>query len=129
MSEPEAPGKVAGKRGGKAAGETGREPDFEESLVRLEAIVARLEAGELPLEETLQLFEEGQGLVRTCGGLLERAEQRVKVLIEGTSETRDLVVSGTGSANAPGEAGGSVFGGNAPGKTRQGAADREGTDA
>jgi exodeoxyribonuclease VII small subunit len=93
MSDAVEGGKAAAKRGGKAAdkapGEADREPDFEESLQRLEAIVGRLEAGELPLDETLRLFEEGQSLVRSCGGLLERAEQRVKELVDGSAETRD----------------------------------------
>jgi exodeoxyribonuclease VII small subunit len=107
MSEAEVPGKAPRKRGGKAAAEAGREPAFEEALGRLEAIVARLEAGEMPLEDTVRLFEEGQGLVRACSGLLEKAEQRVKVLIEGTDQTRDLT----------------------PGTTSRGPADREGTNA
>ena len=93
MSEAEVSGKAAGKRGGKTGPRPDSEPDFEASLRRLEAIVGRLEAGELPLEETLRLFEEGQALVRGCGSLLERAEQRVKELVEGTgggARRRDL---------------------------------------
>jgi exodeoxyribonuclease VII small subunit len=139
MNDADVGGRVAGKRGGKTADQAGREPDFEASLRRLEAIVGRLEAGELPLEETLRLFEEGQALVRGCGSLLERAEQRVKELVEGTGETRDLAIAGTGGASAPGKVGenspegaprgagtaGSASGGSAS----SGAADREGTDA
>jgi exodeoxyribonuclease VII small subunit len=134
MNDAEVGGKVARKRGGKTAGQAGGEPDFEESLRRLEAIVGRLEAGELPLEETLRLFEEGRALVRGCGSLLERAEQRVKELVEGTGEIRDLAISGGGRASAPGEVGaitpervpgGAETGGAGSGGT----ADREGTDA
>jgi exodeoxyribonuclease VII small subunit len=57
------------------------EPGFEESLQRLEAIVKKLEEGDLPLEETLRLFEEGQGLLRRCGELLGKAELRVQELL------------------------------------------------
>jgi exodeoxyribonuclease VII small subunit len=56
------------------------EPTFEEALSRLEALVARLEAGELPLEEALQAFEEGVKLTRLCAGRLEDAQQRVHLL-------------------------------------------------
>jgi exodeoxyribonuclease VII small subunit len=105
MNDAEVGGKTAGKRGSKTAVQADREPDFEASLQRLEAIVGRLEAGELPLEETLRLFEEGQTLVRSCGTLLERAEQRVKELVEGTGATRDLAISGAGGPSASREAG------------------------
>jgi len=56
------------------------EPTFEEALSRLEALVARLEAGELPLEEALAAFEEGVRLARLCAGRLEDAERRVHLL-------------------------------------------------
>jgi exodeoxyribonuclease VII small subunit len=139
MNGAELGGKAVRKRSGKATGHASGEPDFEASLRRLEAIVSRLEAGELPLEETLRLFEEGQTLVRGCGSLLERAEQRVKELVEGTGETRDLAISGAVGASAPGEVarifpggvlGGTVTGGPASGGTvSDGTAKREDTDA
>ncbi len=56
------------------------EPTFEEALSRLEALVAKLEAGELPLEEALQAFEEGVKLTRLCAERLEDAERRVHLL-------------------------------------------------
>lgn len=56
------------------------EPTFEEALAQLEALVARLEAGDLPLEEALQVFEEGVRLTRLCQGRLEEAERRVHLL-------------------------------------------------
>lgn len=109
MNQAASEGKAAGgKRGGKSDAEPAGEPDFEASLRRLEEIVARLEAGELPLEETLRLFEEGQGLVKTCDGLLERAEQRVKELVAGTGETRDLAITGSGALTADGGSGGAA---------------------
>ncbi|MEK7205555.1 MAG: exodeoxyribonuclease VII small subunit [candidate division NC10 bacterium] len=56
------------------------EPTFEEALGQLEALVARLEAGELPLEEALRAFEEGVRLTRLCAARLEDAERRVHLL-------------------------------------------------
>ena len=58
------------------------EPDFEKSLEELEALVARLEEGDLPLEETLKQFERGIGLTRQCQKALAEAEQKVEVLVE-----------------------------------------------
>ena len=53
---------------------------FEESLSKLEAIVADLEDGSLGLEESMQSFEAGVGLLKSCYGILERAEQRIEIL-------------------------------------------------
>ena len=53
------------------------EKTFEQSLARLEEIVKLLEKGDAPLAESLGLFEEGAGLIRSCGALLEQAEQKV----------------------------------------------------
>lgn len=55
---------------------------FEESLKELEAIVARMERGELPLEESLTLFERGMQLSKECRVSLETAELRVKHLLD-----------------------------------------------
>lgn len=54
---------------------------FEDALDRLEALVEEMESGDLALEETIARFEEGQRLLRTCGQLLDRAEQRVRVIL------------------------------------------------
>ena len=51
---------------------------FEESIARLEQIVRGLEQGNVPLEESLKLFQEGTDLVRKCGKLLDEAELQVK---------------------------------------------------
>lgn len=56
--------------------------DFEQSLKRLETIVADLEKGELPLEKALELFEEGMKISRLCGERLEEAERKVEALIK-----------------------------------------------
>jgi exodeoxyribonuclease VII small subunit len=53
---------------------------FEEALSQLEGLVARLEAGDLPLEEALRAFEEGVRLTRLCAERLEDAERRVHLL-------------------------------------------------
>ncbi len=51
---------------------------FEENMQRLEQIVRSLERGDAPLEESLKLFQEGTGLVTSCGKLLDEAELQVK---------------------------------------------------
>ena len=66
-----------------------KEMTFESSLQRLEEIVKLLEKGDAPLAESLGLFEEGAGLLRSCGRLLEEAEQKVVQLrksADGTPE-------------------------------------------
>jgi exodeoxyribonuclease VII small subunit len=57
------------------------EPHFEQALSRLEAIVDRLEAGDLELETALEIFEQGVALTRRCAGQLEDAERRIEVLV------------------------------------------------
>lgn len=60
-----------------------RTPGFEESLRRLEGIVASLEEGDLSLEESLRLFEEGVHLTRSCTAKLDEAQRRIDVLTKG----------------------------------------------
>lgn len=55
--------------------------DFEKKLTRLEEIVTKMEKGDLPLEDSLKLFEEGVKLSRECHQKLADAEVRVKKLI------------------------------------------------
>ena len=56
---------------------------FEEKLTKLTQIVEQLESSnELPLEESLKLFEEGVGLVSSCREMLKKAEQRVENVLE-----------------------------------------------
>ncbi|MBI1986760.1 MAG: exodeoxyribonuclease VII small subunit [Nitrospinae bacterium] len=54
---------------------------FEEAMARLEEVVRRLEAGDLSLEESLQIFEEGIGLSRWCLRKLEESEKKVEILL------------------------------------------------
>ena len=54
---------------------------FEGALEQLETTVGRLEAGEMPLEEALELFEKGVTLSRQCTATLEAAEKRIEILV------------------------------------------------
>jgi exodeoxyribonuclease VII small subunit len=56
-------------------------PDFEQSLAELEALVAKLEQGDVPLEEALKTFERGVALTRQCQTALRTAQQKVEVLL------------------------------------------------
>ena len=55
---------------------------FEASIEDLEKVVKELEAGDLPLERALALFEKGVGLSETCRKQLEEAESRVEILLK-----------------------------------------------
>lgn len=57
------------------------ERSYEEAVVRLEEIVQRLETGDISLEESLNLFEEGIGLAKYCSGKLDAAEGRLEILL------------------------------------------------
>jgi exodeoxyribonuclease VII small subunit len=61
-------------------------PDFEQSLTELEALVAKLEQGDVPLEEALQTFERGVALTRQCQSALRNAQQKVEVLLARNGE-------------------------------------------
>lgn len=54
---------------------------FEENMSRLEQIVRAMEKGDVPLEESLKLFQEGTALVKACGQLLDEAEQQVTKIV------------------------------------------------
>ena len=56
---------------------------FEKSLERIEEIVKNLERGDVPLDEALSLFEEGTKLIKSCGKMLDNAEQKVVALHKG----------------------------------------------
>ncbi|HWL63800.1 MAG TPA: exodeoxyribonuclease VII small subunit [Steroidobacteraceae bacterium] len=71
------PGREAGN---DAAAEIA--PDFEQSLAELEALIGRLERGDLPLAESLDLFEQGVALTRQCHARLSGARQRVEILLK-----------------------------------------------
>ena len=56
--------------------------DFERSLDELEQLVAKLEHGEMSLDDSLKAFERGIALYRTCHGALEQAEMKVRLLLD-----------------------------------------------
>ncbi|QYO65800.1 exodeoxyribonuclease VII small subunit [Leptolyngbya sp. 7M] len=58
---------------------------FEQALDELESIVKRLEEGDMPLEESLELFERGVRLSRDCRDRLEKAERRIEMLTKDPS--------------------------------------------
>ena len=64
--------------------EAGAELSFEDILGRLETVVDRLERGDLPLEDSLAVFEEGIRLSRLGSQRLDRAERRVEELLVGS---------------------------------------------
>ena len=69
------------------------EKTFESQLKELEEIVGKLENGDLPLEESLKLFEKGVGLSRECRERLTNAERRIEILLrdsDGNFHLRDL---------------------------------------
>jgi exodeoxyribonuclease VII small subunit len=85
-------GKRSRSDAGSAAGSDAVGPDggsdpgspevsFESSLAKLEAIVDRLEEGDLPLEGALEAFEQGVALTRRCADQLETAERRIELLV------------------------------------------------
>ena len=57
-------------------------PKFETAMARLEEIVHALESGNLSLDESLRVFEEGTGLLRLCTRRLEAAERRIEILMQ-----------------------------------------------
>ncbi|EIC19719.1 exodeoxyribonuclease VII, small subunit [Thiorhodovibrio frisius] len=70
-----------------STGEANADPArFEQSLAELEALVDRLEQGDLSLEESLATFERGVHLSRSCQQALDTAEQRVRILTDTSNE-------------------------------------------
>ena len=60
---------------------------FEENMQRLELIVRKMEQGEVSLEESLKLFQEGTDLVRKCTELLDNAKLQVQLVLNGSDGT------------------------------------------
>ena len=79
---------------------------FEDCLKELEDTVERLEAGELPLEESLVLFEKGVGSLKRCHAILDQADKRVRMLVKSANgavvlEDVGTAVPASAAANAP----------------------------
>lgn len=62
-----------------------RSLSFEDSINRLEEIVGHLERGDLSLQESIRIFEEGNKLLHDCNRMLEEAEQKVVLLRQGSN--------------------------------------------
>ena len=73
---------MAKKSTSPAALATSDPVNFEGALKELESLVARMEQGDLPLEESLACFERGIALTRTCQQSLKSAEQKIQMLVE-----------------------------------------------
>ena len=65
---------------------TKKEISFEQAMTELQSVVDRLEAGKVPLEEALSLYERGMELVKLCSSRLDAAEQRIQAVHVGTEE-------------------------------------------
>jgi len=63
---------------------------FEQAMARLESIVAELEKGDLPLDESLKIFEEGIRLSKNCLKVLEEAERKIEVLVQDNNGKKQL---------------------------------------
>jgi exodeoxyribonuclease VII small subunit len=63
-----------------AAGKTPHTPTFESALAELEKIVAGMEAGQMPLEQSLAAYKRGAELLKFCQAALQEAQQQVKIL-------------------------------------------------
>lgn len=61
----------------------GKNLSFEQSMARLDEVVRHLEKGDMPLNDSLALFEEGTALIRSCEKQLDEAEQKVVKLRKG----------------------------------------------
>ncbi|MDD4237831.1 MAG: exodeoxyribonuclease VII small subunit [Desulfotomaculaceae bacterium] len=77
-----------------------KEMKFEQALTRLEEVVKELEDGRLPLEKSLELFEEGISLTRICEARLDAAEQRITILT--MDEKGGITQKQVDSLNSPG---------------------------
>jgi len=74
-------------------------PDFETALKRLEEIVKKLESGDLTLDASLELFEEGIQLSRLCHLKLGQAERRVEILLKNNQGEQQTVPFETENEN------------------------------
>ena len=67
----------------------GSEINFEETIEKLELIVNELEKGDLNLDQSVEKFEEGIKLSKKCTDILEKAEKKIKLLIENSDEVTE----------------------------------------
>ena len=74
---------------------------FEDSLSRLESIVSQLESGDLPLERSLEIFEDGVGLARLCQSHLAEAERKVEMLLRERGELKTVPFDSSSEMSEP----------------------------
>jgi exodeoxyribonuclease VII small subunit len=65
------------------------QPSFEDSLKKLEEIVEKMESGDLKLEDSLKLFEEGMKLTKDCNLRLSEIEKKVKLLLKSATSKEE----------------------------------------
>lgn len=75
------------------------EESFENAFMRLEKIVEKMSSGSLPLEESLKLFEEATKLTQFCSTTLQKAEERIEILLK--QKNGDLVMDEEKIAKEP----------------------------
>ena len=93
LTEVLATGTVAASRRDSNMAATEKNNDLsglEKSLEELEALVVRLESGDLPLEQALKEFEHGVKLTRQCQAALQEAEQKVEILLKKTEQAEPV---------------------------------------
>jgi len=76
-------------------------PEFEAALSELEALVERLERGDLPLEEALKAFERGVVLTRHCQACLQTAQQKVEMLVRKSGEPQVVPFAESAADESP----------------------------
>lgn len=70
------------------------ENSFESKISRLKEVVNKMEEGNLSLDETLELFEEGINLYKSCNSIISKAEQRINILVEYGEELKEVSFEG-----------------------------------
>lgn len=96
---------MAKKKSDKQTDEQINALSFEEALGQLESMVARIESGEIGLEQSLETYEQGMALVKRCRAVLQHTEQRVetlKVQANGSTGDGDSADRGASESPAPG---------------------------
>jgi len=80
---------------GKGEAKDEKEVKFEAALERLEGIVGKMEGGDLSLDDSLKMFEEGVRLARLCSAKLDAAERRIEILLKNADgETEAMPFTG-----------------------------------
>ena len=66
-----------------------KKPTFEQALAQLEKIVAQVEQGDVPLEKTIDKYEQGMKLIQHCRAILEQAEKKIETINKASSPPAD----------------------------------------